>query len=1772
MPTPVRSLSTLLLSLILIAPLLAADPPVDAAPADAPRKKIVLVAGTKSHGPGHHEYEKGARLLKACLEKSPNAPQLNVEVHTDGWPADPKTFDDADTIFFFCDGSDHDERDHPLLQPNRLATIEKQMHRGCGFVALHYTIFVPNEKGGRQFLDWIGGYFDYQSGPGERHWFSKIGTHKTTAQPGTPAHPVCAGLTPFELEEEYYYNLRFTPDDKRLAPILVTDIPGEKDPQVVAYAVERAGGGRGFGFSGGHFHSNWQVENFRKMILNALLWTAHAVVPEGGVQSTLPDSGEATKADNRPIRTLLITGNHHPAHLWRETTPVLVDSLSAADPRFEITVKEDPEFLAGNDLAKFDLIVWNYCNWQKPGLSDKAKDNFIKFLQAGGGLTLVHFANGAFNFSLPGAADSDWPEYRTKICRRVWDHTPGKSGHDAYGPFRVEITDRDHEITRGLTPYETTDELYFRQQGDEPIHVLATAHSRITNNDEPMAFVYEYGRGRVFQTVLGHDAASLRDPGTSALVRRGSTWAARRPQQTATESAAAKTMPIEKPTIDPARDALFGDALDGRKQRAVAAVRPEYQKPPLTVECRTRLHGKAGFNLLVANGPKESSTHWEIYTAAGTGTFSAYLPGFTPDVIDSGIPVVDGAWHDLAMIYEPSRVRVFIDGRQVMDRELAARPAQPNPGPLYFASYPPQGMGCDGQLDEVRISRGVREIKIPAKPYDATDATIGLWHFDEPKAVAYADVSTLQNKAVVEPAGTPAPLSDAIVPHDGETDIAAVDPQLQAVLLDRSRTESFLAVKADSEGRLFVGGREALFVYEPDAAGGYAARQELFRFPADAWVFDIEIRGDDLYAMTSSALYLLPGARTRREGIEAKRLIWGIPVDVHISFHGLAWGPNGDLYFTAGDPLLNYGDYNRADHWGHWTIYSQPTGTKTQYTGVGGVFRCHSDGSGFEVVATGLRGPGGLVSDHDWNLFTNDNDHESLPQHYVPARLLHVTSQADFSWPRGWMGEKTPDRKELLETMFTGMGREVPIGQTYYDEDYLPAAHRGHLLVAEWGRLAVASYELKQRGASYIAAEQFLLAGRTHARPVGLGVGRGGRVFATIAYMAHNEGSPVYTSDLVMLTRRDDPVDRPFAPYDVTKLATDALWRELDAGSWERRNRAHQEILRRGGDILSAAATRLRNAKPTDASAKHLVWLAAASNKSDALQHLAALANQNDSPLRLQALRALGASSGAVAAREVFARALADDDPAVQLAALAVWFTLPDPPIDAIALGPARSADSYVRQTAMHLLARRAPIEKLARPESKDTATRLAGVLAMGTRLTVPPATGPVPESLPLTYTSGNAFFDLQYVGEKIDLRKLARVGSFTMAEWWKAVPHTEEQEKLFAALKESLADSHAIVRQQAAYYLYLLNDPRTEAQLADVVAAAAEEQLAKIEHPTIDKIWITGPFASKSAATNAQSPESGAVDLAAEYTAPRGSVQWQTLAAGPEGRFALPQADATAGEDTFYAYCRLQSGVAQRVRFIVTSSSAVKIWQNGVPIYENAVVAGNHRFANTVLLPLEPGSNDLLIRLRDLRAAVGGDFGFDLKYTALPTVVPTLPEKLGLGTLAERLKDAAGAQQSVEIPAAFLSVDWSQAVQAGDAARGRKLFGADALGCVKCHAIVPGQSSGGGPSLAEAAKRFTPAHLVESVLLPSKQIAPVFRAAQLVTTDGHVETGLVTGETNDRLELLLLNATKKTFAKSDIAERHPSDISAMPAGLVKTPDELRDLLAYLLSENPQAP
>ena len=745
-------------------------------------RKIVLIAGTMTgHDKNTHEYEKSVILLKWLLDTSPNLRGVHTDACFHGWPADERVLDDADTIVLITDGSDRNETDHPLYAGNHLQTLARQMRRGCGLVQFHWSTFAPSRYHD-QITEWAGGYFDYEKGSAPNHWYSAIQTYTGPVTLAAPAHPISQGVRPFTLQEEFYYRMRFRPDDARVTPLVLTRPPNETQDWPVGWIVQRADGGRGFAFTGGHFYRNWWLPDYRKLILNAIAWTAGVDVPAGGIDSHL----------DKPLKALILTGYHHPGHDWRQLTAALIQTLEL-DPRMQADVSENIEDLATDKINAYDCLVLNYNNWDKPGLSDAAKANFVRYLREGGGLTLIHFANGAFNYTLP-QKDSDWPEYRTHIARRVWMHDL-PSGHDAYGPFHVAITNAKSPITAGLQPFETTDELYFKQVGDQPITPLAVAHSKVTGQDEPMAWAYAYGKGRVFQTVLGHDANAVRS--ASALIRRGAVWTAKRDQitfdppvslianapfrngsgWTIEQSLARATQGGAAAVIDANRgetlgEGRFGKALNARAGGAFAAGRADYRKPPLTVECWAKLHSKTNFNILVASEPKSSATHWEMFTFAQTGQFMVYMPGMTPDHVRTDVDVCDDKWHSLAMVYTAGRIRLYVDGRQAADQAITANAAggvtngsSTPANDLAFGSLVEQGIGCDGLIDDVRISQAALDIKAaPQSPLAVEDASLGLWRFDALDQGRFPDIGRLNN-----PARPAAPVAVVAEPNPGQS-------------------------------------------------------------------------------------------------------------------------------------------------------------------------------------------------------------------------------------------------------------------------------------------------------------------------------------------------------------------------------------------------------------------------------------------------------------------------------------------------------------------------------------------------------------------------------------------------------------------------------------------------------------------------------------------------------------------------------------------------------------------------------------------------------------------------------------------------------------------------------------------------------------------------------------------------------------------------------------------------------------------------------------------
>lgn len=254
------------------------------------KAKIVFISGKPSHGPMKHEHRAGNIILADALNKS----GLNVEgivVPQNGYPKDKSILNDASTIVIFSTG----HKGHVLNA--HIDEFDVLMKKGIGVVMIHWATEAEKGKPGEKFLEWMGGFCDLNWSVNP-HWAPKFEEF--------PDHPIANGVEPFSVDDEWYYHMRFVKQMKGVTPIL-SDLPpletlqrkdgprsgnlavrtavtsGKK--QHVAWAYERPAGGRGFGFTGGHNHVSWQDKNFRKVVLNAILWTANVEVPKNGCPS-----------------------------------------------------------------------------------------------------------------------------------------------------------------------------------------------------------------------------------------------------------------------------------------------------------------------------------------------------------------------------------------------------------------------------------------------------------------------------------------------------------------------------------------------------------------------------------------------------------------------------------------------------------------------------------------------------------------------------------------------------------------------------------------------------------------------------------------------------------------------------------------------------------------------------------------------------------------------------------------------------------------------------------------------------------------------------------------------------------------------------------------------------------------------------------------------------------------------------------------------------------------------------------------------------------------------------------------------------------------------------------------------------------------------------------------------------------------------------------------------------------------------------------------------
>ncbi len=441
----------------------------------------------------------------------------------------------------------------------------------------------------------------------------------------------------------------------------------------------------------------------------------------------------------KKIQTLIITGQDVPGHVWRSVTPELRTALEATG-RFEVRVMEEFRGAGPETLAPYDLVVLNYYEQKRKELwwGDRAQNALLDYVKSGKGLVMFHFSTAAFE---------GWTEYE-KMSGGNW--RPGNGHHSPSHDFTVTIRDKDHPITRGLREKfrQPWDELYanLKWQPEGTFHVLATAwddHKLYVNprqptpgdgKDQPMLWTVDYGQGRVFATVLGHDVAAVRTPAFVTTFTRGAEWAATNavtlpiPPEMAAGGRRSEELTAVTPGVGaaPPSDAVVlfngrdmtgwvnrkgepsgckvengdmvcptgaGHALTERKF-ASAQIHLEFLTPPMP-EQKGQLKGNSGVYL-------QGLTEIQILDGFENPTYST---GQLGAVYGQSAPLVNaarkpGEWSSFDIVYrapkcsergallETGRLTLFVNGVLVQDNvRLGYRGGMCQPGPLLLQDH-----------------------------------------------------------------------------------------------------------------------------------------------------------------------------------------------------------------------------------------------------------------------------------------------------------------------------------------------------------------------------------------------------------------------------------------------------------------------------------------------------------------------------------------------------------------------------------------------------------------------------------------------------------------------------------------------------------------------------------------------------------------------------------------------------------------------------------------------------------------------------------------------------------------------------------------------------------------------------------------------------------------------------------------------------------------------------------------------------------------------------
>jgi quinoprotein glucose dehydrogenase len=894
--------------------------------------------------------------------------------------------------------------------------------------------------------------------------------------------------------------------------------------------------------------------------------------------------------------------------------------------------------------------------------------------------------------------------------------------------------------------------------------------------------------------------------------------------------------------------------------------------------------------------------------------------------------------------------------------------------------------------------------------------------------------------------------------------------------------------------------------------------------------------------------------------------------------HGLAWGPDGKLYFSNGD---------------RGASVKTKEGSVIDVADQGAVFRCNPDGTQLELVAWGLRNPQSLVFTENGDLLTGDNDCDNGDE----ERLVHVVEGGDSGWRIGYqfapLEKAGPwNTERLWHQRHEGQPAYIvppianiedgPSGIDYYPGTGLNPSYAGSLFITHFkgaiARSGIFTYNLKPKGASYEVsdAKPFL----TSALPTDVKFGPDGRLYTSDwadGWPKSKRGRIYAISDP---KHANDPLikeTQQVIASDWIKKTPADLAKLLGHADWRVRLEAQFTLAERGAPSV---ATFAGVAASTDSHAfarRHAIWglgQLAAKNQA-ALTPVRALVSDLDSEVRAQALKVLGDHRAALDAN-TFATALRDENHRVKFFAAQGLGKLKQPsstPALLAALKANNNADAYLRHAIIVALVGSNNVPALtAAIKDPSPAVRLGTLLALR-RL------------------------------KHADVAKfLADTDSTIAREAAIAIndePINAAMPALAALIAKKITDEPTGFRVINANFR--LGQPEHAAALAtfaaraDAPAKLRAEAIAQLalwpKPPQRDRlVGIYRPFEVKSRdrsiAVKALQPILPALlatsSPAVVQTAALKALQDLEIAGASDALFAAVRNHDLQGATRAAALVALDKikdkRLAEAVKFAGDStSSALRLAalpiaarispETAAPVLANLVTKGSvdeQKAAYRSLWNFRHPSADTLVAQQLEQLAAG----------KIPPAV-----QLELLTAAERRTSnpqikALLAKREADLAAnADPLAKYRVALAGGDKTRGERIFrNQPVMACIRCHRA--GADGGdAGPNLADTGAKNSREYLLEALIKPNAKIAPGFDTIVVTLKSGGVAAGIVAGETADVLTLRDTENKLVEMKKSDIAKREGAP-SGMPEiyGSILTPREIRDVVEYMASLKEKAP